>query len=118
MSSPAGATGSAGSTSSSYLLGAIACGFIAFGLYAISFYTTAKFLGTTENWNDIQSKAMPQVLLTAIGGGIMLFIACSIYFSQEPNPLYMSYAILGMACFALCFSYASIAISAMTKASA
>ena len=120
MSNPTGsasATGSAGSSDKSYLIGGAVCAVIGFVLYVVSFIRTSTFLGTTDSWNDIQSNAMPTVLGTAIGGGIMIFIACAIYFSQVSNPQYMTYAILGMASFALCFSYASIAISVMTKAS-
>jgi hypothetical protein len=118
MPVPTTANATATGSSQNGLYGGIICSVIALLLYSSSFYTTSKFLGTTDNWNDIQSNAMPTILMTALGGGIMMFIACALYFSQVTNSDYITYIILGMSSFALCFSYASLAVSVMTKASA
>jgi len=107
-----------GSTDSSYLKSGyvtIGCGVIAVVLYSVSYGLTSKFLGSADQWQDIQS-SVPSILGTAIAASVMLFIAIALYINQMENEKYIIFIVLAMACMSLCFSYTSIAFAVMNKA--
>ena len=88
---------------------------LAIALYVTSFVTTSKLLGSSDKWKEIQAQ-MPTILGTALTGGFISFIACAIFFSQLDNNKYIIYILIALSCFALCFSYLSIAIAVISHA--
>jgi hypothetical protein len=111
MSAPQTATDTS-YTKSPYVT--IVFGIIAAGLYGVSFWFTSKFVGSADNWQDIQS-SIPTILGPALGGAIMLFIAMALYITQMDDDKNILYIILGMACVSLVFSYVSVAVAIMSK---
>ena len=95
---------------------AIVLGVGALGLYIWSYITASQFLGDKNGWLDVQAQ-MPTIMGTAITGGILSAIACSIYFAQMGESGYITYILIALSCLALCFSYVSIAIAVMTQSS-
>ena len=84
----------------------------AVGLFIGSYVSTASFLGTKEDWNDIQKKVTVIVGLS-IGATIALALAALLYFiSDERKAVY--YTII-VSTLAIGMSYASIAVASISK---
>jgi hypothetical protein len=84
----------------------------AVGLFIGSYVSTASFLGTKEDWNNIQKKVTVIVGLS-IGATIALALAALLYFiSDERKAVY--YTII-VSTLAIGMSYASIAVASISK---
>jgi len=91
-------------------------GFAIAGLssYIASFVMTSKFLGSADNWKEIQP-IFPSIYGPALAGAIILCVALGIYINQmltNPNVLYI---IMVISVLALCFSYTAVAMAVVTK---
>ena len=117
------ASGSANSTNSSTdtssiktLYYAAGCFALALGAFGYSFYNSSTYLGSKDNWNELQP-VFPSIYIPVIIGTIILCIALGIYMSQmmsNPNILYM---LMVISILALGFSYTAVAMAVLTKAS-
>jgi hypothetical protein len=75
---------------------------------------TSKFLGSADNWKEIQP-IFPSIYGPALAGAIILCVALGIYINQmltNPNVLYI---IMVISVLALCFSYTAVAMAVITK---
>ena len=82
--------------------------------YGFSFFTTSRYLGGEDKWNQIQP-IFSSIYGPALGGCILLCIALGIYITQmmtNPNVLYI---LLFISLLALCFSYIAVAMAVITK---
>lgn len=86
---------------------------IAVALYVTSFILNAKYLGSTDDWIKIKSHVWTTVGLS-IGGSIMLMLATFLYMFKDPQKV--TYYLIIITTLSLGLSYASLAISAISKA--
>lgn len=112
---PASAINKSSTDKSNYpLYAAIVIGGLGLLSYGFSFYTTSRYLGGEEKWNQIQP-IFSSIYGPALGGCILLCIALGIYITQmmtNPNVLYI---LLFISLLALCFSYIAVAMAVITK---
>jgi len=97
-----------------YLYSILLCAIAGLGSYITSFVMTSKFLGSADNWKEIQP-IFPTIYGPALAGAIMLCVALGIYINQmltNPNVLYI---IMVISVLALCFSYTAVAMAVITK---
>lgn len=86
---------------------------IAVALYVTSFILNAKYLGSTDDWIKIKNHVWTTVGLS-IGGSLMLMLAAFLYMFKDPQKVTYYLIIITTLSFGL--SYASLAISAISKA--
>ena len=93
-------------------------GFVIVGIifYIVSFVTTSKFLGSSNNWNEIQP-IIGSIIGPALAGCIVLCIALGIYINQMINSVNVIYIIMVISILALSMSYTALALSVVTKSS-
>ena len=105
---------SATGTSKMALYAIIGCAIAGLASYIASFVMTSKFLGSADNWKEIQP-IFPSIYGPALAGAIILCVALGIYINQmltNPNVLYI---IMVISVLALCFSYTALAMAVITK---
>lgn len=85
----------------------------AVALYVTSFILNTKYLGSTDDWIRIKNHVWTTVGLS-IGGSIMLMLAAFLYLFKDPQKVTYYLIIITTLSFGL--SYASLAISAISKA--
>ena len=101
-------------TSKMALYAIIGCAIAGLASYIASFVMTSKFLGSADNWKEIQP-IFPSIYGPALAGAIILCVALGIYINQmltNPNVLYI---IMVISVLALCFSYTAVAMAVITK---
>ena len=101
-------------TSKMALYAIIGCAIAGLISYIVSFIMTSKFLGSADNWKEIQP-IFPSIYGPALAGAIILCVALGIYINQmltNPNVLYI---IMVISVLALCFSYTAVAMAVVTK---
>jgi hypothetical protein len=108
-------TATASLKSSSTML-PIACVLAAIALYGWAYSKTTSYLGDSDTWESIQTQ-LPGIITPAFFAGLILFFGLGFYVMQMQNRESVLYIVLGMACFALSFSYISIALAVVRVAS-
>lgn len=103
-------------TSNMSLYATIGCAIAGFVSYIISFVMTSKFLGSADNWKEIQP-VFSTIYGPALAGTILLCIALGIYINQMINSVNVIYIIMVISVLALCFSYIAVAMAVVTKSS-
>ena len=101
-------------TSKMALYAIIGCAIAGLISYIVSFIMTSKFLGSADNWKEIQP-IFSSIYGPALAGAIILCVALGIYINQmltNPNILYI---IMVISVLALCFSYTAVAMAVITK---
>jgi|APGre2960657444_1045066.scaffolds.fasta_scaffold02433_8 uncharacterized membrane protein YeiB len=101
-------------TSKMALYAIIGCAIAGLISYIVSFIMTSKFLGSADNWKEIQP-IFSSIYGPALAGAIILCVALGIYINQmltNPNVLYI---IMVISVLALCFSYTAVAMAVITK---
>lgn len=85
---------------------------LSIGMFTASFIVSAQFLGTKEDWNQIQPQVIYILCLTLVGT-FGLMVASFFYYIQDPAKTI--YFILILCCLSLGLSYSALAISAITR---
>jgi uncharacterized membrane protein YeiB len=101
-------------TSKMALYAIIGCAIAGLISYIVSFIMTSKFLGSADNWKEIQP-IFSSIYGPSLAGAIILCVALGIYINQmltNPNILYI---IMVISVLALCFSYTAVAMAVITK---
>ena len=82
------------------------------GMFIGSFVSMSQFVGSKDDWNIIQPQITKILILTLIGT-FGLIMASLLYFIQDSAKTI--YYILVVCCLSLGLSYASLAISAISR---
>ena len=80
--------------------------------YAVSFFSTSKFIGDKEIWISLQPQ-INTILISCMVGTGLLMIGAFLYFLQDQT--YMMYFLLFLTFITLCLSYASLSIAAISS---
>jgi hypothetical protein len=86
--------------------------FVAIGLFITSIVMASQFVGSKDNWNDIQPQIV-KVWIFSLIGTLFLCIASYMYFIQNPAHTLMFTLIL--TCISLGLAYSAVAIAAITR---
>jgi len=113
---PASAINSSTGISKMPLYAIIGCAIAGLASYIVSFVMTSKFLGSADNWKEIQP-IFSTIYGPALAGTILLCIALGIYINQMINSVNVIYIIMVISVLALCFSYIAVAMAVVTKSS-
>ena len=81
-------------------------------LFITAFVRMTQFLGSKDDWNDLKPK-ITEIILYIIFGVIAFTIASLMYYIQ--NPPATAYFTLIVACMSLGFSYAALAVAAISR---
>ena len=81
-------------------------------LFITAFVRMTQFLGSKDDWNDLKPK-ITEIILYIIFGVIAFTIASLFYYVQ--NPPATAYFTLIVACMSLGFSYAALAVAAISR---
>jgi len=89
--------------------GSIVLGFLLFGT---SFFLASKFMGSPDEWNNIQTQ-VPTIWGLTAGGSVAIFIAALLYYVQDPSKAI--YFILALTCASFGLSYGAFAVAAISR---
>lgn len=81
-------------------------------LFITAFVRMSQFLGSKDQWNEIQPKIL-EVCLYTIFGTIAFAIATLIYMVQKPT--YAVYFSIIVSCLAVGFSFAALAVASISR---
>jgi hypothetical protein len=84
----------------------------AIGLFITSIVMASQFVGSKDNWNDIQPQIV-KVWIFSLIGKLFLCIASYMYFIQNPAHTLMFTLIL--TCISLGLAYSAVAIAVITR---
>jgi hypothetical protein len=85
---------------------------IAIGLFITSIVMASQFVGSKDNWNDIQPQIV-NVWIFSLIGTLFLCIASYMYFIQDSKYAVMFTLIL--TCISLGLAYSAVAIAVITR---
>jgi len=86
--------------------------FIAIVFFITSIVMASQFVGSRDNWNDIQPQIV-KVWIFSLIGTLFLCIATYMYFIQNPAHTLMFTLILS--CVSLGLAYSAVAIAVITR---
>jgi hypothetical protein len=82
------------------------------GMFIGSFVSMSQFVGSKDNWNVIQPQITKILILTLIGTFGLIMASLLYYIQDSAKTIYF---ILVLCCLSLGLSYASLAISAISR---
>jgi hypothetical protein len=85
---------------------------LSIGMFIGSFVSMSQFVGSKDNWNVIQPQITKILILTLIGTFGLIMASLLYYIQDSAKTIYF---ILVLCCLSLGLSYASLAISAISR---